>query len=481
MKRKPLFFILIVGVLLWSACSPKTNEPVTATPEPEKEKIVEKKLDPNGCIVFNDLSPGIQDRVTDNYNIYRDRIKEEDFKAAYPRWKDVYENAPKTNGRIDYVFRDGLKIYTAFIEATSDTVLQQKYVDTMMMIYEKAVICFPEKKSYYMSKQGFDMFYKYKGKMSDEEIYQMLKTAVEEDKNDSRVSTIIPLSSLNYRLYSDEKISLEDAKKTLTTVNGVVEYNAKNCKSTKECNAWRQVEQYTVELADRFENRKGFYDCDYFLAKYYAEFEAQPENCDLIEDLYRRLKRGGCEKENPKMVGLVDVYKNKCSAPGPLVECRTLLENEQYQAAIDCYDNYIKNNDPDDNLKATLLLRIAKIHYGHTGKFSTARDYARQALKAKPDWGDPLVLIGKLYASSGPICGPGTGFDSQIVTWVAIDKWNEAKRVDPSVSSEANKLIGQYSKYMPSKEDIFQRPIKEGDSFKVKCWIQETTKVRAAK
>jgi len=132
-------------------------------------------------------------------------------------------------------------------------------------------------------------------------------------------------------------------------------------------------------------------------------------------------------------------------------------------------------------LNATLLLRNAKIHYAHTRKFSKAREYARKAIKLKPNWGAPYILIGKLYASSGPLCGPGTGWDSQIVTWVAIDKWNKAKRVDPSVANEANRLIRQYSKYMPSKGDIFQRNLTEGGTYKVKCWIQETTTIRAAK
>jgi len=86
-------------------------------------------------------------------------------------------------------------------------------------------------------------------------------------------------------------------------------------------------------------------------------------------------------------------------------------------------------------------MRIAKIHYAHTRKFSKARTAARQAMKHKSNWGAPLILIGKLYASSGPLCGPGTGF-----------------------------------------KDIFSRPeVKEGGTFKVKCWIQESTKVRAAK
>jgi len=46
---------------------------------------------------------------------------------------------------------------------------------------------------------------------------------------------------------------------------------------------------------------------------------------------------------------------------------------------------------------------------------------------------------------------------------------------------EANKLINRYEKYMPSKEDLFQRSLKTGGTFKVKCWIQESTKIRPAK
>lgn len=480
MKRNTILGMLLLAILCGVSCSPKVQEPTVIT-EPKKEVV--KELDPNGCIRFDELGVDKAERVTDNYNIYRDRIKEKNFKKAYPRWKDVYKNAPKTNGRIDYVFRDGLKIYTDFIENTTDTILQAKYIDTMAMIYEKALICFPEKKSYYLSKQGYEYYYKYKGRASDEEIYNMLKTAVEEDGNESRVSTIIPLSSLNYRLYSNDKISLEDARKVLENVNTVVSHNVKFTENKEEKDAWTQVEQFTIELSDRFENQRGFYDCDYFIKKYYAEYETNKSDCDFMEDLYRKLRQAGCEKENEKLITLGNAYKSGCqgsSADPDLKEGAEALESEQYQKAIDAYQRYVdKNTDPEK--KARFLMRISKIHYAHTRQFSKAREAALEAMKYKPNWGEPLILIGKLYASSGSLCGPGTGFDSQVVTWVAIDKWNEAKRIDSSVSSEANDLIGRYAKYMPSKADIFSRPeVKEGGNFKVKCWIQENTKVRAA-
>jgi len=481
MIRNSISLIILLGIFFIAACSPKVQETVV-TPT-VKEEVV-KELDPNGCIKFSDLSVDKADQVTDDYNLYRDRIKEKDFKAAYPRWKNVYENAPSTNGRIDYVFRDGLKIYSDFYEKTSDAQLKEKYVDTMMMIYEKAVICFPDKKSYYMSKQGKEFFYTYKDKLSDEEIYKMLKEAAKMDGNETRVSTIIPLSSLNYRLYSDGTITVDDARSTMENVNGIVEYNSKNCKDSETCNAWTQVEQYTVELSDRYENQKGFYDCNYFMDKYYADYEAQPENCELIEDLYRKLKKSGCAKEEPRMVALVDQFKGKCieaAAPTTLKLAREALEREEYSKAVSLFEKYVNEEAPDNEKKAKYTFTIAKIYYAHLNKFSKSREYAQKALQYRSNWGAPLILIGKLYASSGTLCGPGTGFDSQVVTWPAIDKWNEAKRADPSVAGEANKLINRYEKYMPSKEDLFQRSLKTGGTFKVKCWIQESTKIRPAK
>lgn len=94
--------------------------------------------------------------------------------------------------------------------------------------------------------------------------------------------------------------------------------------------------------------------------------------------------------------------------------------------------------------------------------------------------GEPYILIGRLYASSGPLCGPGRGWDSQIVVWPALDMWSKAKRIDPSVAAEANKWIGRYRQYMPKKEDVFIRNLKVGASFRVGCWIQETTTIRTA-
>ncbi len=482
MKFQYVFFFVLLGAILFTAFSSKESmNTINSSIELESNN---DGFNPDGCLKFSDLSEAESDRVSDNYSIYRDRINEGKYLEAYPLWKKVYQKAPKTNGRIDYVFRDGIKIYTAFHKAAADSILQQKYVDTMIMIYEKAVICFPEKKSYYFSKQGVDMFYKYRGSMTDEEIYNQLKTAITLDKEEAKVSSIIPLSSLNFKLYGDEKISKEEARSALDNINSIVKMNIENCQDEKTCNAWTQVEQYTLELNNRFESQKGFYDCDFFMEKYYTDFEAAPNDCEMIEELYRKFKNANCTAEDPKMVKLVDTFKDNCMKPttDPDLACgRENMENERYNESIECYQRYVNKTENVD-AKANFNLRIAKIYFLYIRNFSKAREYARAAAQIKPNWGEPYILIGKLYAGSGSICGPGTGFESQVVTWVAIDKWNEAKRIDPSSTNEANKLINTYSKYMPSREDVFSRPkVSEGSTYQVGCWIKENTIVRAAK
>ena len=128
----------------------------------------------------------------------------------------------------------------------------------------------------------------------------------------------------------------------------------------------------------------------------------------------------------------------------------------------------------------TAALNIAKIYEVHLRNFPKARRWAEQAAEIRGEWGEPYILIGRLYASSGPLCGPGRGWDSQIVTWPAIDAWQKAKRIDPSVREQANKLIGRYRQYMPNREDVFIRNLKAGESFFVPCWIQRSTVIRTA-
>ena len=234
---------------------------------------------------------------------------------------------------------------------------------------------------------------------------------------------------------------------------------------------------------ENLEGVKGLYDCSYFEKKYYAEYLANPTDCDVIGRSRGLMLYGGCDPNSDKIKEISAAKETNCYTPppppGPLRIAYDLLADGKYPESIEAFQNFVsQTNDIDKKAKYTLV--IAKIYYANLKNFSKARKFAREAAEYRANWGDPYILIGKLYASSGPLCGPGRGWDSQIVTWPAIDKFEYAKKIDPSVTDEANKWINTYKQYMPTKEDVFFRQLKVGSTFKVGCWIGESTKIRTA-
>ena len=193
--------------------------------------------------------------------------------------------------------------------------------------------------------------------------------------------------------------------------------------------------------------------------------------------------RGNCNTTNAKLIELKKAKETKCYIPPPALSCAAQgnedYSNGKYTKSIESFLSCV-NLTNDSEQKAKYLILIAKIYYRDLKNYPKSRKYALDAAKEKPRWGEPYMLIGNLYASSGPLCGTGRGWESQVVTWAAIDMWTKAKNVDTKSLGEANSLINRYKQYMPKREDIFFRQIEAGDSYFVPCWIQESTIVRTA-
>jgi hypothetical protein len=98
----------------------------------------------------------------------------------------------------------------------------------------------------------------------------------------------------------------------------------------------------------------------------------------------------------------------------------------------------------------------------------------------RPNDGNPYIIIGDLYASSANDCGEDE-ISKKAAYWAAVDKYIRARSVDTSVEQMANERISSYSRAFPAMERLFFHDLKEGDSYTVGCWINETTTVRAAR
>ncbi|MGB0932113.1 MAG: tetratricopeptide repeat protein, partial [Chitinophagales bacterium] len=141
--------------------------------------------------------------------------------------------------------------------------------------------------------------------------------------------------------------------------------------------------------------------------------------------------------------------------------------------------------ETNNSNKAKAYMNLASIERRKVKNLTTsiavqARKYALKAAELQAGWGKPYLFIGDLYASSGKLCGSGTGWESQRVSWAATDMWLKAKDIDPDVTSEANQSINKYAQYYPTVQDGFMRGgIKNGDGVSLSdCWIGGSTTAR---
>jgi tetratricopeptide (TPR) repeat protein len=475
-RYKAYISSLVFGLFVIS-CSPKVVK--ETKPEQVKEVAVEPE-NTGPCTILSQLRPADKDEAETAYVLYRDFYKAKDYKKALPLWEKAYTLAPAANGRIKYQFDDGVGIYKELFKTSADDTEKKSYVETIMEIYDKRAECTGEE-GYSAGRKAFDYYYYFKDYIAEEELFELFRKAVDMKGEKSDYFVINPFTSMLFDRVLKEKISHDEGRAYANKIFSAIDYGTTNC--TKNCESWEIVNDYAPARLENLEGIEGFYDCTYYSNKYYAIFQANPQDCEVINKTYSRLLYGGCDLTNPYVVEVKNAKQTNCYTPppqeGPLRRGYNAYSEGRYKEAVDAFEEYV-GNATDNVKKAKYALLIAKIYYGDLKNFSISRKKALEAASYRPNWGEPYILIGKLYASSGPLCGPGRGWDSQIVTWPAIDKFKYAKKIDPSVATEANKWINQYRQYMPSKEDVFIRNLKAGSSFKVGCWINESTTIRTA-
>ena len=478
---KNVMLVLFMGLFLASCSTTKPTTPVVSAGQEIKEppKPEKKYLSKPGCVKWDDFPYAQKEDVENKYVIYRNRLKNKDMEGAYKLWQEVYAKAPAADGMRKTVFLDGVEFNIKFYNNTKDTVKQREYVNTIKKLYQEAMDCYGDE-GYFNGLLGFDLYYNFPNHATDLEKYTYLKKSIEIDGNKTSAFVINPFTALMIELYLKKEIPLAEAQKMANLIPSIIENGLKG----DEKESYKIVASYTPARLEELEGVKGFYGSEYYRKKYFGTFERNPTNCDSIMMVFSLFNWAEMPQTDPDFVKISQAYATNCATVEPTKnsaakEGYIALREGRYRDAVTAFDRAI-SEESDKELKAKYALINAKVYFSYLKKFYKSRTYARQALKYQPNLGAAYMLIGRLYASSGPICGPGTGWDSQIVTWPAIDKWKKAKSVDPSVATEANKLIHRYQQYMPSKEDIFQRGLKVGQSFNIPCWIKEKTVIRAA-
>ena len=213
--------------------------------------------------------------------------------------------------------------------------------------------------------------------------------------------------------------------------------------------------------------------CDILIPLYSKNFEENKNNPLWIRRAAGRLDGKECS-DDPLFVTLVEqLHKLEPSADSAYY--LGILNDKQGNSAdaLKYYQESV-SLQTDNYKKANILYKIA-VKFKNSGRRSSARDYAEQALSFQPSLGRAYLLIANMYADSANGCGD-TQFNKRAVFWLAAQTAQKAGRVDASLKKLTATTVAAYNGRAPSKTDIFTEG-NQGATISFSCWIRRSVKV----
>jgi len=437
----------------------------------------------------------LQEDAENAHSIYRQALKTEDYTLALQYWKQAYEIAPAADGHRDYHYTDGVDLYKYLYKNSTDPAEKEEYKNTIFRLYDEAIACYRnkaitpdcqteecynEKIGYLLGRKGYDMFYELQIPYARN--LEVLKEAIEVGKNSCEYIVFYPIAYIVVERFKAEKMTAEEARYYHITCNDIADYNIANNQTFG-----MYYEQAKQAMNGIFAQIEGdIFDCEFFKDKYEPQYEGNSQDPELIRKILSILRKQGCSDDDEFVKELDIAWKKyateknaeitaELEKQNPALAGNRLIREEKFEEAAKKYEEAI-DQEKDPGLKADYLYTLATIQFGHLNQYFSARSNARRAASLKPGWGKPYLLIGDMYAKTARSCGDS--WNQRLAVIAAIDQYAKAKAMDAESASKAQSRMNKLYGSLPNKDDAFMRGYKEGQTFKVGCWIDETVSLR---
>lgn len=401
-------------------------------------------------------------RALTNLSLYKQFYKQKSYNDAIKSWRVVFNEAPIISKNM---YIHGVNMYKIKYKNAKTWDLREKYVDTIMMIYDQRYKYFQE--SEIIARKSVDLNNLTKNRKK--EAYDLLLKTLEQMGDETPEYAINELMRAALSLFKDDKITATEMVNNFAMSSDIVDHQIKNA-SGSEKDKLNKVQQ-NVELI--FIN-SGAATCETLVPLLTDKFDKAPNDLENLRKTVGLLRKFDCESSDVYEKSAVNLYKVDPSANSAYGISRVYLKKENWDKAIHYYQEAIKL-EQDSLTKARYHKELAEVLLAANKSPIQAVQNAREALKYNPKDGTPYITIGRAYANSK--IGENK-FEKSTKYWAAVDMFYKAKAVDPSIADAANKLINTYSQYFPSKEEAFFYNVTEGTTYTVPGWINLTTKVR---
>lgn len=402
-----------------------------------------------------------------NLSLYREYIRSDEFDDAIGSWRIVFNECPEATKNI---YIDGARMFNVFMDQENDPLRKAALLDTLKMIYNQR-ITFYKQEGTVLGRMAYDILRHQEYRRDPdmvEEAYGYLSKSVNILKDKSSAPAIGMFMTSSITLFQAGRITDLQVIEDYATASDILDYQLAQKPEDEDLLKVKSANDASFIAS-------GAPSCASLISYFEPQFVEKNGDLGYLKRVVEFMTTLECETEPFYAKAAEKLYAREPSSAAAYGLAKLFLAKEQYNKAMDYYQEAI-DSEKDPLRRADFYYQLAFIINVKLNDRIKARNYAMEALKLKPEWGDPYILIGDTYANSKDCFNDD--FEKTTVYWVAVDKFAKAKSVDPSVAEKANDRINTYSKYFPDVETIFFYSLKEGDSYNVGCWINEETKVR---
>ncbi len=472
--KKNVLIIALVTVIPALACAKKPKQQVVeeVAPAPVAEVVEE--------------APEITAECLGQVSLFSEYCKSKQYQDAYGPWMEVYKNCPNANKAIYSKGRDILE--WKYKNAASDQ--EKKEIRQLAMeMYDKRIKYFGDDPkypvAYILGQKGVDYCQYFAEDPLKLDAYSWLKRSVDGMGLNSQLSVLVKLVEVSNELYKAAPDKYAEQYMNDYSVVSTILQKLWDDPASKNSTAAAQQKEYV----DNLFAASGAASCDK-LDDLYKNYVTT--NGMYLEDMLKLMKlykRVNCTESEVYFAAAEAAHKLQPTSESAVGCAKMCMKKEDWNGAIDYYKQAISliGEDSEEDARDEYLYAIAYILMDKLHRYADARMFARNSMESNPaKAGRCYILIGLCYASSQPYQAPDfpaarTPILNKTVFWAAVDQFNKAKQYEDCVD-DANKLIATYSKYFPTKEELFDlADVFSGSTFIVGGWINEKTICRPAK
>ena len=468
--KKTLLLIVLAAAVPALACAKKPKK------DAPQQQAVEQTVEED---------PVITEDCLRNLSIVHENVKSKQFEEALEPWLQVYTQCPNANKSI---YTNGAKIVDYFYEKASTPQEKKRWAELSLELCDKRIRWFGDDPkypaAYILGEKGLAYCDHFPEDELKEAAYPWFKESIDALKENSKISVLVKFIEISYNLYrTDNDKYAEQYMADNATVSGYLQTMADD-----EENKNATVASQQKDYVDNLFAVSGAAECSKLDEMYAGYINNNLSNLDNLSKVIKLYKRVGCTESDVYFAAAEAAHKLKPEAESAAGCARMCVKKEDWDGAIAYFQEAIDLLDADNiDDRADYYYTIALISMDKFKNYADARVYAHRSLEVKPSQGRCYMLIGYCYAASKPYReseypASKCAILNKTVFWAAVDKFQKAKEVDSSCADEANKQIAIYSKYFPTKEEMFDLPKEfSGGTFTVGGWINERTVCRPAK